>query len=269
MISPNSQAQPINSSTVTMATDSVAVVSVAVVIPAYNESATIRDLAERTLKFVRTVIIVDDGSTDDTVDCLNGLDLTIIEHDVNRGKSASLWDGMQYALDKGVDAIITLDGDGQHSPEDIPALLNKYRQLPDTLVIAARLLNRQNAPRARLFANQFADFWVSWASGQCIYDSQSGFRLYPAAMLKIVNVRHDASRGFVFESEIIIESCRNNFACAAIPIKSVYHSNARPSHFRPVIDIAKIVIMVAWKIISRAMYLPGLIKIIRCRAKTP
>jgi len=245
------------------------VTSVAVVIPAYNESATIRDLAERTLKFVNTVIIVDDGSTDDTVHCLNGLKLTIIEHIENRGKSASLWDGMQCALDQGVDAIITLDGDGQHSPEDIPALLKKYQQLPDTLVIAARLLNRQNAPRARLFANKFADFWVSWASGQCIYDSQSGYRLYPAAMLKAVNVRHDVSRGFVFESEIIIEGCRNNFACVAVPINSVYHSNARPSHFRPVIDIAKIVRMVAWKIISRAMYLPGLIKIIGCRAKTP
>ena len=244
-------------------------VSVAIVIPAYNESATIRDLAIRTLKIVNNVIIVDDGSTDDTIDCLKGLNVTVIEHEVNKGKSASLWDGMQYALNMGVDAIITLDGDGQHSPEDIPALLKKYEQHPNTLVIAARLLNRQNAPRARLFANKFADFWVSWASGQCIYDSQSGFRLYPAAILKTVNVRHDYTRGFVFESEIIIESCRNNFACAAVPINSVYHSNARPSHFRPVFDIAKIVLMVAWKLFSRAMYIPGLIKIIGCRAKTP
>jgi len=244
-------------------------VSIAVVIPAYNESATIRDLAIRTLTFVDNVIIVDDGSTDDTVDCLKGLNLTVIEHEVNKGKAESLWDGMRYALDMGVDAIITLDGDGQHSPKDIPALLDKYEQYPNTLVIAARLLNRQNAPRARLFANQFADFWVSWASGQCIYDSQSGYRLYPAALLKAVTVPHDYTRGFVFESEIIIESCRKKFACVAVPINSVYHSNARASHFRPVLDIAKIVLMIAWKIISRAMYLPGLINIIGCRAKTP
>ncbi len=243
--------------------------SIAVVIPAYNESATIRDLAIRTLKFATNLIIVDDGSTDDTIDCIKDLNITIIEHETNKGKSASLWDGMQRALNKGAEAIITLDGDGQHSPEDIPTILKKHDQHPNALVIAARLLNRQNAPRARLFANQFADFWVSWASGQCIYDSQSGFRLYPAAVLKTVNVRHDYTRGFVFESEIIIESCRSNFPCVAVPIKSVYHKNARPSHFRPVMDIAKIVIMVAGKIIFRALYIPGLIKIMGCRAKTP
>jgi len=188
---------------------------------------------------------------------------------VNKGKGESLWDGMRYALEMGADAIISLDGDGQHSPEDIPALLVQYEKNPNTLVIAARLLNRQNAPRARLFANQFADFWVSWASGQCIYDSQSGFRLYPAALLKVVTVPHDYTRGFVFESEIIIESCRKKFPCVAVPINSVYHSDARASHFRPVLDIAKIVLMIAWKIISRALYLPGLINIIGCRAKTP
>jgi len=244
-------------------------VSIAVVIPAYNEAATIRDLAIRTLTFVDKVIIVDDGSTDDTIDCLKDLNVTIIEHEVNKGKGESLWDGMRYALDMGVNAIITLDNDDQHSPEDIPALLDKYEQNPNTLVIAARLLNRQNAPRARLFANQFADFWVSWASGQCIYDSQSGYRLYPAALLNAVTVPHDYTRGFVFESEIIIESCRKKFACVAVPINSVYHSNARASHFRPVLDIAKIVLMIAWKIISRALYIPGLINIIGCRAKTP
>ncbi len=243
--------------------------SIAVVIPAYNEAATIRDLVIKTLTFIDNVIVVDDGSTDDTIDCLKDLAVTVIEHEVNKGKGESLWDGMRYALDMGADAIISLDGDGQHSPEDIPALLVQYEQNPNTLVIAARLLNRQNAPRARLFANQFADFWVSWASGQCIYDSQSGFRLYPAALLKAVTVPHDYTRGFVFESEFIIESCRKKFPCTAVPINSIYHSHARPSHFRPVLDIAKIVLMIAWKIIPRAMYLPGLIKTIGCHAKTP
>lgn len=234
---------------------------VAVVIPAYNEAATIRDVAERARAQGVRVIIVDDGSKDATREQVAELDLDLVANPANMGKAASLRHGMELALARGYDAVITLDGDGQHAPEDIPRLIHAARQVPNSIVIAARLRNCENSPKARLFANRFADFWISWASGLWIKDTQSGFRLYPAEVLKKVNVRHSRERGFVFESEILIEAARAGFGFAAVPIAAVYRPGARPSHFRPVADIARIVRMVAWKLLSRGLYLNGLARI--------
>ena len=232
--------------------------STVVLIPAYNEGATIRGIATRCLQQCDKVIIVDDGSTDDTLEQLDGLSVTILKNQANSGKAASLWRGIQHALQLKIQNIITLDGDGQHSPEDIPLLVDATNENKDHLIIAARLRNRDQAPSARLKANNFADFWVSWAAGQKITDSQSGFRLYPASLFtnKALSVR--TKHGFVFESEIIIDAVRLGFRCHTVAINSVYHSGARASHFRPVVDIAKIVRMIFWKLFSRGMYLQGL-----------
>ena len=230
----------------------------AAVIPAYNEATTIRDLASRVRGFCTQVIVVDDGSSDDTAAQLDGLDVTLLRHPQNQGKAASLWDGMQRALTLDVDGVITLDGDGQHAADDIPRLIASAVQHPNTLIIAARQKNLEEAPRARLFANRFADFWVSWAAGQKIHDSQSGFRLYPSKLLRKVDVPHQQGRGFIFESEIIIEAVRAGFNCLAIPIAASYPANARSSHFRPVADITGIVLMISWKLLRWGLYPLGL-----------
>lgn len=237
----------------------------AVVIPAYNEGATIRAVASEVLQYGLPLIVVDDGSVDDTVAQLDGLALTVLRNEQNRGKAASLWHGMQYAMQQGAEAVITLDGDGQHRPVDIPRLAAAAEQHPDTILIAARLRGRENAPKARLRANMVADFWISWAAGQWVHDSQSGFRLYPAALLRQFQPREGRRYGFVFESEILIEGVRNGFPCLALPIDSIYQHGARASHFRPVADITLIVRMVAWKLISRGMFLPGLWRALRGR----
>lgn len=233
-----------------------------VVIPAYNEGATIRTVVQRALAY-GPVIVVDDGSTDDTVGQLGGLAVVVLRNEHNSGKAFSLWRGMQHALSMGTDAVITLDGDGQHAPEDIPRLLSVARRLPRTVVIAARLRARHNAPWARRIANSVADFWISWAAGQSIADSQSGFRYYPADLLRSYTPRLHRSHGFVFESEILIDAVRTGFACVAVPIDTVYHAAARPSHFRPVADIAPIVSMVAGKLLARGLYLQGLWRVWR------
>ncbi len=230
----------------------------AVVIPAFNEARTIQAVAARALAQGVAVIVVDDGSSDGTAEQLQGLEVVLLRNTTNSGKGASLRRGMQHALEEGAEAVVTLDADGQHAPEDIPRLLEAARAHPGRVIIGARTRNTENAPRARLFANRFADFWVSWAAGRPIRDSQSGYRLYPAEAARAIPQR--LRGGFVFESEILIELARRGFRFATVPIVSCYPEDARPSHFRPVHDIALIVRMVAWKLLSRALYPQGLVR---------
>jgi glycosyltransferase involved in cell wall biosynthesis len=235
---------------------------VAVVIPAYNESSTIREIAQRAREQSATVIVVDDGSSDGTAGRLAELDVVLLINSGNLGKAASLRRGMECALSRGCDGVVTIDGDGQHAPEDIPRLIKAFAQEPDNIIIAARMRNRENSPKARYFANRFADFWISWAAGISIRDTQSGFRLYPARVIQTVNLDCSRERGFVFESEILIDAARAKFGIMAVPIDAVYRPGARPSHFKPVLDIWRIVRMVAWKLFIRGMYLPGLFRIV-------
>ncbi len=200
-------------------------------IPAYNEVRTIRDLVERTLRQIRHVIVVDDGSTDGTAHALDGLDITLLQHATNQGKARSLWDGMQEARKRKITGIITLDGDGQHLPEDIPRLLQRFRQTPNMIVIGSRLHEKANIPRARYNANRFANFWIAWAAGYPIIDSQSGFRIYPANLLDRVEVAHKRSSCFVFESEILTEAGRLGITSVPIAISAIYMPNARAQPF--------------------------------------
>src|ERR1043165_4250454 len=136
------------------------------VIPAYDEAATIRDVAGRTLAQLAKVIVVDDGSSDGTARELAGLPVTLIRNPRNLGKSASLWRGIALALAEGAEAVLTLDADGQHRPEDIPRLLEAHRRDPAALVVGARLHQSAAIPSERYYANRFANFWIAWAAGQ-------------------------------------------------------------------------------------------------------
>jgi len=232
----------------------------AVVIPAYNEVATIRDLAERSLRFSSDVIVVDDGSTDGTTQALAGLPVRLLRNDTNQGKASALWRGAQVALALPIDVIVTLDGDGQHDPEDIPRLLAAAENHPGTIVIGARLADRRAIPTARYIANRIAAFWISWACGQQLADSQSGFRVYPAELFRRVVIPHGRGRGFVFESEILIEAARLGYRCILVPIAAVYRTGMRASHFRPVLDVVRITRMIAWKLLSRGLYPQGFVR---------
>jgi glycosyltransferase involved in cell wall biosynthesis len=138
---------------------------VAVVIPAFNEAATIADIVGRTLRHTETVIVVDDGSRDGTVAALAGLPVTLIENDANLGKAASLARGFAAARERAMDAVMTLDADGQHPPEEIPRLIAAAAEHPGDIIVATRLKGREQMPRSRRFGNWQADFWIAWAAG--------------------------------------------------------------------------------------------------------
>ncbi|MCB1776470.1 MAG: glycosyltransferase family 2 protein [Candidatus Competibacteraceae bacterium] len=233
---------------------------VAVVIPAFNEAATIADIVGRARRQVATVIVVDDGSWDDTAHQAQSAGAQVLCQPMNQGKGAALWRGMQEALLSGVDAVMTLDGDGQHCPEDLPKLLEMHQVQPKRLIIAARLAHRDRAPPLRRFANGMADFWISWAAGCPICDTQSGFRLYPAALLRKLPPPGNQRGGFVFESEVLIRAAHHGHYPATVGIATLYHAQGRPSHYQPWRDTLRIIAMVGWKLIKRGLYPLGLLR---------
>jgi glycosyltransferase involved in cell wall biosynthesis len=223
-----------------------------VVIPAFNEARTIRAVVDGVLGcHVDRVIVVDDGSRDGTVALLRGLDLEIRAHAVNLGKGFALVSGMQRALELGAARVVTLDADGQHCAADIHRLEQASLQHPRALVIAARQLARERAPAMRRFANAVADFWISRACGRCVPDSQSGFRLYPAAMLAGLTTRPRANEGFAFETALLIDAVDAGADIVGVPVETTYPADRRASYYRPWRDTWSIVRLVGGRLLRR------------------
>lgn len=241
----------------------------AVVIPAFNEAATIRDVATRALALVPDLIVVDDASTDGTARALDGLPITLLANVTNQGKAASIWRAAETALAAGASGIVTIDGDGQHDPADLPRILRVAAARPGAIVIGSRLHASDMIPKARYRANRFANFWVSWAAGRRIADTQSGFRAYPAEVFRRLDVSHGRWSSFVFESEVLIAAARDGMDIVCTPVSVKYATGARASHFRPVADIGKITLMVTRRLLASGFNLPGLWRSLRKASGSP
>jgi len=229
-----------------------------IVIPAYNEARTIRGLAEAALALCVRVLVVDDGSSDGTAEQLHGLPITVLRHPANRGKAAGLRTAFRHALALGATCAVTIDGDGQHDPRDVARLVAVWRRQPDRLMIGARLHDRDRIPRLRYFGNRTACFWISWAAGHPIADTQSGFRVYPREVMEIALADCAGCSGFTFESEIIIAAAHRGHRTLAVAVGACYPVDARRSHYRGGPDTMKIIAMVATRLLSKGMYLQGL-----------
>ncbi|GAA4855932.1 glycosyltransferase family 2 protein [Luteimonas vadosa] len=239
------------------------------VIPALNEALRIREVVEGALAQCPTVIVVDDGSDDGTADRIADLPVVLLRHPRRMGKGASLRDGFREAERLGARAVVTMDGDGQHSADDIPRLIDAANRHPGDLVIGARLRKRAAQPRYRRLGNDFGDWGIGWACGFRIVDSQSGQRLYPASVFTLRDV---PGEGFVYEAQMLISAARDAGAgVVAVPIESRYApANApahfRKSHFRLVRDLREIVGHVAAQIWARGDMLR---EYLRTRATPP
>ncbi|WP_211883336.1 glycosyltransferase family 2 protein [Plastoroseomonas hellenica] len=237
----------------------------AIVIPAYQEAATIAGIvgAARAAMPGVPLLVVDDGSTDGTGAAAEAAGARVLRLEGNAGKGAALRAGMRAMLAEGASWVLTMDADGQHRAADLPQLAAAARAHPQAIVIGSRRADQANAPAARRRANRVADFWVSWAAGQFIADSQSGFRAYPAGALAELARYDGADLRFSFESAILIDAARRGFGVAAIDIPALYGAMQRHSHFRPVADITRIVLMVAGRLLARGMYPTGLVRSLR------
>ena len=207
-----------------------------VVIPVHNEASTIVSVV-RAARAYLPVIVVDDASDDGSGALAAAAGATVLTLSRQRGKGAALRHGFAEALRQGAATVVTLDGDGQHDPHDIPRLLAASQRYPESLIIGGRLDNAETMPRARLYAIAAVSRWINWL-GQCaVRDTQSGLRLYPAAVLRTLPVRH---RGFLFESALLLKASQTGWPVCEIPIRAVYPPG-RASQYRPLRDSIPII----------------------------
>ena len=213
-----------------------------VVIPTYNNAATLERVITEVLKYSLPVIVVNDGSTDATTDILGRFsEIQVISYPKHRGKGYALNQGLKAATTAGYRYALTLDSDGQHYADDIPVFLNAIKKSPDSLLVGARNLASDNMPGKNTFANKFSNFWFKLETGLKLDDTQSGFRLYPLNKLKGI---HLFTNKYEFELEIIVRAAWRNIPVINVPIKVYYPpQEKRVSHFRPFSDFTRISIL--------------------------
>ncbi|HZX71917.1 MAG TPA: glycosyltransferase family 2 protein [Rhodanobacter sp.] len=218
-----------------------------VLIPCLNEEAAIESVVGSVLALGAHVIVVDDGSDDRTPEIVARLPVTLLRHAHRRGKGEALRYGFREAMRQGHDAVLTMDGDGQHLASDIPRIVAAAMRHPDHIVIGARLLDKAQQPKARRRANAVADWGISWACAQPVADTQSGQRWYPRAALDLVDL---PAEDFVFEAAILIAASREKkLGVVSVPIASRYHGHFRASHLSPVRDVTRITLYTIGRII--------------------
>lgn len=209
----------------------------AVIIPVYNHGRQIGEVIHQALKLGLPVFVVDDGSTDSTAEIIETMDgITVLRHLVNQGKGAALLTGFAAAVEKKCDWAITLDGDGQHNPEDARNLLNAVNNDERCIVIGERqgMETTITVPWTSRYGRKFSNFWVWVAGGPLVEDSQSGFRLYPIP--EVLQFDTEARR-YQFEVEILVKARQQGLEIKEAPVSVVYQAKGeRVSHFRPWLD---------------------------------
>ena len=195
-------------------------------IPAYNETAHVTEVVTGARTHL-PVLVVDDGSADDTAARAEEAGATILRQSANQGKGTALRTGFRWALDTGYEAVVTLDADGQHDPSEIPKFLDAYADRGADLIIGAR--DFSHMPPIRRLSNTVGGWAFSWAIGQPIRDNQSGYRLISRRLLEAILASDEA--GFEFEVEMIVICVQRDFKLDWVPIRTIYAGG--PSHIRP------------------------------------
>jgi glycosyltransferase involved in cell wall biosynthesis len=222
--------------------EKVDAVRTCVIIPTYNNAATIAGLIRDVAQYTSQIIVVNDGSTDDTTEILRSFpSVQCISYPKNRGKGWALRKAFKYAVEKGYKYAITIDSDGQHFAKDLPSFINKIDELPNAIIIGARNMGQASVPGSSSFGNRFSNFWFKVETGISSPDTQSGYRLYPLEPLK--NMRF-ITRKYEFEIEVLVRAAWKGIKVGSVPV-TVYYApkEERISHFRPFKDFFRISIL--------------------------
>jgi glycosyltransferase involved in cell wall biosynthesis len=212
-------------------------------IPALNEELSIGEVVRGARKRISDVLVIDDGSSDRTQVIASVAGALVHRFDTNKGKGEALKTGFRYALEHNCDWVVTMDGDGQHDPQDLTNFLARLGAYD--LLLGNRMEDRTGVPMLRRAANYLSSRIVSALSGQPILDSQTGFRCYKAALLRDVSLN---GSHYDLETEVIIKAARQGFRIGHCRIKTIYATEvSRFKNFRDSVRFLRVVIKSIWQ----------------------
>ena len=216
---------------------------ICVIIPTYNNATTIRRVIEDVEKYCSSIIVVNDGSTDDTAAILQSIPspIEVVSYPDNRGKGYALVTGFKKAKALGYTHAITIDADGQHFADDIPCFIEGLKHNPEGFIVGCRNLTEENMPRQNTFANRFSNFWFRLQTGINLPDTQSGYRLYTLSSLKGLNL---ITSRYESELELLVYAAWAGVDITSVNVKVYYPpAEERVSHFRPIYDFFRISVL--------------------------
>ena len=234
-------------------TDKIEKYRICVVIPTYNNAKTLSKVLDGVLQFTPHILIINDGSTDETSSILSHYqNIKVIKLNKNKGKGNALKVGFDEALHLKYDYALTIDSDGQHYPDDIPVFINELdKKNQPILLVGSRNMEQENVPKKSSFGHRFSNFWFHLETGVKLTDTQSGYRLYP---LKHLPKKYFSGK-FEFEIEVLVRASWRGILLKNIPIKVLYDPKERVSHFRPIRDFVRISILNAILVLIALLYI--------------
>jgi glycosyltransferase involved in cell wall biosynthesis len=216
------------------------VTRVAAVIPALDAAPTIEDVVRRTLLSLSDLLVVDDGSKDATAVVARQAGAEVLKHARNEGKGAALRHGFEVLFGRGADAVVTLDADGQHLPEEIPKLLERAGEAD--LVIGGRDHLFAQMGALRRASNRLSSAAISAVAGVRLTDVQSGFRLYSRRLIEVVGFPENR---FDAESAVVVRAVRHGLRVVSVPVELGFADGRTTSHYHPLVDSLRIARAVA------------------------
>jgi glycosyltransferase involved in cell wall biosynthesis len=215
---------------------------VCVLIPTYNNAATLPKVISDVAICTHDIIVVNDGSTDSTTAILASFPfIHSVSYAKNKGKGFALRQGFKKAVELGFDYAISIDSDGQHFPDDLYSFADMLERHPRAIIIGARNMDQSSVPGKSSFGNKFSNFWFRLETGIKVSDTQSGYRLYPVKLLHDVNY---FTRKYEFEIEVLVRAAWQGVEVVEVPVKVYYpEKEKRVSHFRPFRDFFRISVL--------------------------
>lgn len=223
--------------------------NICILIPAYNESKRLKNLLPELKKFNLDIVVVDDGSGDDTGSAASEAGVIVLKHERNLGKGEALRTGFNFILEKTYDAVITMDADLQHDARHIPDFIKAYQSQDADIILGDRMMENSGTgsmPWLRFWTNKVTSRIISSLTGCSMRDTQSGFRLIRRNVLEEVKL---ATSKFDTESEVLIKALAKGFKVGSIPIRTIYFEDRR-SKIKPMVDTLRFV-----RLIFRAVFI--------------
>jgi glycosyltransferase involved in cell wall biosynthesis len=200
---------------------------IGVLIPAFNEEKAVGELVRQVRGLGFDVLVIDDGSRDRTASLARANGAEVLINERNCGKGATLRRGFKVALEKGFDAVIVMDADGQHLPQDLKKFVVAYGEEKPGVIVGNRMAESKGMPLLRWWTNSFMSYLISRACGQRVPDSQCGYRLIAGDVLRKIDLQTD---NFEIESEILLEAARQGARIVSVPIATVYDGQKSAIH---------------------------------------